>query len=469
MKKRVKVFPLLFAFVLLLLCSACGASKGPASQSEITVFNTEDASFIIKRMIPENGKGFILEVFLENKTSNLLNYSWTDVSVNGYMVETRWEKAVSAGKKLNTSILIEEDQLKANDISKVDEVEFRLLIVPEIDYVLDLDKTIEDTVYTLNVSYPGNASNLDESSKQADNSQQMKELETAEKTDSQTSEKPQTDENKDHSDPTSAKELPTIMNVNIEGSASDMLGSYTGSLQNGLPGGEGVFEAELDQGYILSYTGEFLNGQINGYGVLEISNNGNVEIQYDGFFINGALNGYGWTTMVNGEDTLYRSGTFTDGVFTPTAGEACDYISQFELFGKFTISQDQLTYIDNHTELFPTADYSTIESTQLVDFEYRQFIKTRRQTTPGLVEVDLTAIQVFEDYLEDISTTVTSLLAYDDNGDYYTLYYLGSAEVYKDDSFTAYALPVSSSSFENIGGGTTNALVMIASYLDVYN
>lgn len=468
MKKRVKVFPLLFAFVLLLLCSACGASKGSASQSEITVFNTEDASFIIKRMIPETGKGFALEVFLENKTSNLLNYSWTDVSVNGYMVETRWEKAVSAGKKLNTSILIEEDQLKANDISKVDEVEFRLLIVPEIDYVLDLDKTIEDTVYTLNVSYPGNALNPDESSKQADNSQQMKELETAENTDSQTSEKPQTDENKDHSDPTSAKELPTIMNVNIEGSASDMLGSYTGSLQNGLPGGEGVFEAELDQGYILSYTGEFLNGQINGYGVLEISNNGNVEIQYDGFFINGALNGYGWTTMVNGDNTLYRTGTYTEGVFTPTTGEACDYLGQLDLMGKYYLSEDQLSYIDNHPELFPSADYQTIESTPLMDFEYRQFIKTRKQTTPGLVELDLTALQVFEYYIDEVGSTVTYLLAYDDNGDYYTLYYLGTAEVYQDDTFTAYAIPVDATSFDNVSGGTTNALVLIASYLDVY-
>ncbi len=86
-----------------------------------------------------------------------------------------------------------------------------------------------------------------------------------------------------------------------------------------------------------------------------------------------------------------------------------------------------------------------------------------------MVELDLTALQVFEYYIDEVGSTVTYLLAYDDNGDYYTLYYLGTAEVYQDDTFTAYAIPVDATSFDNVSGGTTNALVLIASYLDVYN
>ena len=73
-------------------------------------------------------------------------------------------------------------------------------------------------------------------------------------------------------------------------------------------------------------------------------------------------------------------------------------------------------------------------------------------------------MQVFEDDYMD--GKLTYILGADDEGSYYALYYLGSADIYDEDTFTAYAVPCATSSFENVGGGTTNVIVMAASYVD---
>ena len=85
----------------------------------------------------------------------------------------------------------------------------------------------------------------------------------------------------------------------------------------------------------------------------------------------------------------------------------------------------------------------------------------------GLISLDLYAAQVYEDEFEDINDTVTYLLAVDADENLYALYYLDSADVYDGDVFTVYALPVATSSYENVSGGTTNVIVLIGSYLDM--
>lgn len=82
----------------------------------------------------------------------------------------------------------------------------------------------------------------------------------------------------------------------------------------------------------------------------------------------------------------------------------------------------------------------------------------------GLVKLDLYAMQVFED--DYLGGKLTYLLAADDDNNYYALYYLDSTEVYNEDTFTAYAIPCSTSSFDNISGGTTNVIVLAACYIE---
>ncbi|MFR5823235.1 MAG: hypothetical protein ACLUE5_04805, partial [Dysosmobacter sp.] len=137
-----------------------------------------------------------------------------------------------------------------------------------------------------------------------------------------------------------------------------------------------------------------------------------------GNFSNGAFNGYGVTTIINDGETLEMSGTYTNGEFTPTTGESFNYIGQLDLFGKFTISDAVIEYIDENENLFPTATNEAIQSSDIQDFSSKQFNKTRKQDQIGLVKLDLYAVQVFEDdylggkltYLWPLMTITTIML-----------------------------------------------------------
>ena len=212
------------------------------------------------------------------------------------------------------------------------------------------------------------------------------------------------------------------------------------------------------------YTGEVVDGTPNGQGVFVAESEDNARYEYEGSFSSGYFDGYGITNITNDDGTLQMAGTYTKGEFTPTPGESFNYIGQLDLFGKFSLSDDVIEYIDTHSELFPTANKDEIQTISTQEFSSKQFNKTRKQEKIGLVKLDLYAVQVFEDDYMD--GKLTYILGADDEGSYYALYYLGSADIYDEDTFTAYAVPCATSSFENVGGGTTNVIVMAASYVD---
>ncbi len=76
-------------------------------------------------------------------------------------------------------------------------------------------------------------------------------------------------------------------------------------------------------------------------------------------------------------------------------------------------------------------------------------------------------MSIYETDFEDIGETVTYLLAFDIDKNYYALYYLGSVDVYDGNIIITYSLPVATSSFDNVGGGTTNVVVMVTSQMEV--
>ncbi len=212
------------------------------------------------------------------------------------------------------------------------------------------------------------------------------------------------------------------------------------------------------------YTGEVINGNPQGFGTFKAEGEDGASYMYEGDFSDGAYNGYGVTTIINDGETLEMSGTYTNGEFTPTAGESLNYIGQLDLFGKFAISDAVIEYIDTNENLFPTATNEAIQFSDIQDFSSKQFNKTRKQDQIGLVKLDLYAVQVFED--DCLGGKLTYLLATDDDNNYYALYYLDSMEVYDGDTFIAYAIPCSTFSFDNISGGTTNVIVLAACYIE---
>ncbi len=265
-------------------------------------------------------------------------------------------------------------------------------------------------------------------------------------------------------DPTTATDKTVTLSISLEGESTDITGRYTGTLKDGNPNGIGSFIVENDEG-TLSYKGAFVNGKITGEGVLRFTMEG-YELRYEGTFLNGALNGYGVTTAKTDGQTMTRAGTYTRGVFTPTVGETFNYIGQMDLYGVFELSDRIVSYIDEHPEFFPVAEKYKVEEAPLRDFEYRQFTKTRSQEDIGLIKLKLYAVQVYEDKIEDTGDMVTSILAADDDSNLYALYYLSSVEVYDGDSFTAYVLPVATSSYSNVSGGTTIVIDLLGSYIE---
>ena len=265
-------------------------------------------------------------------------------------------------------------------------------------------------------------------------------------------------------DPTTATDKTITVRVTLWGNSTDVEGTYSGSLREGKADGKGTFLCEIEDGKV-SYTGDFSEGKIEGRGALDMWWEGSHMVS-EGYFTNGALNGYGTATLYDGSDEPFVvCGTFTDGVFTPTVGEKYDYLGMRDLYGEFRLSEAQISFIDSHAELFPVAAEQYYDENEVSMFEYKHFTKTAAQPPLEISKIELYAIQVFEYTMADIDSTVTTILASDDEINCYAIYYLDSVEVYDGDSFVAYVLPVTASSFENRGGGTTEVVVMLASYI----
>ena len=204
-------------------------------------------------------------------------------------------------------------------------------------------------------------------------------------------------------DPTTATDKLITVSVTIEDETNEMDGLYTGDLKNGLADGVGSFVIESDEETKLFYKGEFSGGQINGEGVLKITIDASTEVRYEGTFVNGAIDGYGSTIAISDGETLVRSGTYTRGVYTPTVGEKYNYLGQMDVYGVFEIPDSVVSYIDAHPEYFPQADKADAKAAAQRNFEYRQFTKTRKQDTIGLIKLELYAAQVYEDEFADLN------------------------------------------------------------------
>jgi hypothetical protein len=167
MVNTVKKFALFCLVTLITLSvSACGLSTSNSSNEELPVCSTEDIAFSITAIKANTINGFELAVYCENRTNSELFFTWENVSVNGYMIDPMWGTTVSAGKKSNSDIVFSTGELRKNGISEVEIVEFRLLVMPGENHEYDREKAVEDTVYTLNVSYLDDNSNTENTKKQ---------------------------------------------------------------------------------------------------------------------------------------------------------------------------------------------------------------------------------------------------------------------------------------------------------------
>lgn len=67
-----------------------------------------------------------LKFLVENNSSQDYTIQLDDVSVNGFMIEPTFSCDVNKGKKANDIAWFDSDELKDNDINKINKVEFSL-------------------------------------------------------------------------------------------------------------------------------------------------------------------------------------------------------------------------------------------------------------------------------------------------------------------------------------------------------
>ena len=217
-------------------------------------------------------------------------------------------------------------------------------------------------------------------------------------------------------------------------------GLYTGEVTDGIPNGQGSFSSVNDEGDSWVYTGAFKDGKFNGYG-----------------------------KTVWDSTTQIQEGTYVDGVFTPNTFELFNSIKD-SLFIQYDFSKENAEFINENLDIFPaiSEEGKTLMSNSIrSDLTYPMMTKTLDGLAGQLYECTAsTALQVSQEYL--YGHTITSILAYDNDSNFYVILYDGVLpDVYDNTNISFVGLPISASGFDNVSGGTTNAIVLLGSMVNV--
>lgn len=213
-------------------------------------------------------------------------------------------------------------------------------------------------------------------------------------------------------------------------------GLYTGDVVDGIPNGQGAFSAVNDEGTSWVYTGAFKNGKFSGYG-----------------------------KTVWDEINKIEEGTYADGLFTPNTFELFNSL-KWSSFIEYDFSKENIAFINENIDIFPATTDKSRElmlSSIYSDLTYSMMVKTLDGLEGQLYEcMSSTALQVFQESL--YGHTITSIIAYDDASNFYVILYDGALpDIYADMKISFVGLPISASGFENVSGGTTNAIVLLGS------
>ena len=211
-----------------------------------------------------------------------------------------------------------------------------------------------------------------------------------------------------------------------------------------------------------SYSGEVVDGIPNGYGRFDSQNDFGDTWYYEGYFKNGRFDGEGGAYWSDGYSEV---GTYIDGAFRPTYPEILEHYSKYDSI-TFSMNSSSKSFVEEHMDLFPaTTEQASAEVDALIDpsIGYPQIEKSLTSVQDKLCLRENTyVIQVGE--INERGSIITTLLVGDKNGDYFYIIYNGSLpEIYSDMYVDFIGLPIAITSFDNIGGGITNAAVIAAS------
>ncbi len=118
-------------------------------EGERVIVDNEQFKYIIESVEYDPNNGYVVRLFIENKTSKYLWLRWDELSVNDFMIGTSWGAEVLPGLRLYTRSIISSYDLEKNNIEKLDKFEFVLRASNGDDYFNTPDCLKERFVYEL--------------------------------------------------------------------------------------------------------------------------------------------------------------------------------------------------------------------------------------------------------------------------------------------------------------------------------
>lgn len=132
----------------------------------------------------------------------------------------------------------------------------------------------------------------------------------------------------------------------------------------------------------------------------------------------------------------------------------------------FEVTKESAEFINSYPNLFPSSNKEDINN--LVDgtITYKHINKSPEKYTSKMIKFSGSIIDIQETPIEGLGT-VAEIHVLDDNMQSYEILYLGElADIFKEDYISVAGISLGTNSFENVGGGYTNTIVVLGSYVE---
>jgi hypothetical protein len=108
-----------------------------AQDSDIVLVDNEYVTAIVTGFEQDSIWGYTANLFLVNKTDSTVMFTVDDVSINGFMADPFYAESVASGKCAFSAIEWSDSDLTENDITEVQEIEFKFRAYNEDEWLDD--------------------------------------------------------------------------------------------------------------------------------------------------------------------------------------------------------------------------------------------------------------------------------------------------------------------------------------------
>lgn len=286
-------------------------------------------------------------------------------------------------------------------------------------------------------------------------------------------------------------------NCKVTYDSKSFLGTYEGSVFDGIPNGTGKFTANESNDLVFEYSGNWKDGKLSGSGKLKYNkyvvkysdgtvrtgtfegnvynglpqgegsytatNNYDEKYTYTGAFANGKFNGYGKKSFENGKYGI-QDGNWKDNEFDPSLVERIQELGTYKDRCEYTLNSKTKKFIKKNEIAFTEHRDADINKLINTNFDLKSFKKNPSSYIPSLVRVSGLEVVQISEYEGYGNKTMTYMLACDSNYDnYYYIYKLDKAKNIVEGSIVEISfIPLGYSTYKTVSNGENWAIVGFA-------